>query len=380
MTDYEGDYIVPPSQSAPGEIVVYDWAKCRVLVDKQVIDGLIEMTCTRSADISSGSATLKVKDVDKTIYNQVQAGQEVEIYLSEQSPLLYANKVWGGYLESREFDVDRQFLLIIKAKEYSNNLILNMTKSSVDSGKNSFSGTEPGTAIKALMSNYQVDFTTDNVLTGTASTITADFLNMTLFDAIKKICDQFGYVFYVNLDKDLVVRQSFTVVATPVTDYLTYTDNLQSIKEEETKELLCNSVIVYGKTNSYVSNSGAPTTDASSIASYGTHDKRIIVSSLTTSADCTNFANAYIAQYKDPLKQYKTVSRLVAFSEPLEYIELTVAASGVSGQYQIREITHTFQKAQIKTEMTITNKISDLYISLGQLLGRVQAIEIKTFT
>jgi hypothetical protein len=378
MTDFSGEFLVQTSQSASGSIKVYDWAKCRVMINKQVIDPVYSMSCTRSADISAGDATIKFLDPTKTLSALINPGDELEIFLSEQSPLLIANKVWGGYVDSSSFNVDNKIVLEVKGKEYSNNLILNITASTAQSNKNSFSGVEPGTAIIALMTNYQVDFTTEGVLTGTGSTLTADYLNKSLFDAIKSICDGYGYVFYISLDKDLVVRKQETVVAVPVTDYLTYTGNMNSIKEEYNKELLCNDVIVYGKTSGVVSNSGSPTQDATSIARYGTNAKRIVVPSLTTNTDCNNFAAAYIAAYKDPLLQYRTNSRLVAYSDPLEYITVTSSKSEVSGTYQIREIAHDYQKA-IKTTMVLSKKVSDLSMSLGQLLGRVQAIEVKNF-
>lgn len=374
MTDFEGDYSFPVSQYASGEIRVYDWAKCRVMINKQVIDPVYSMTCTRSADISAGTATIKFVDPRKTLAALMNPGDELEIFLSEQSPLLIANKVWGGYVDSTSFDVDNKIVLTVKGKEYSNNLILNMTSSTVDAGENSFTAEEPGVAIQALMSNYQVDFTTEGVLTGTASTLTADYVNKTLFDAIKSICDGFGYVFYIDLDKDLVVRKQETVVPVPETDYLTYTGNMNSIKEEYNKELLANDVIVYG--TSAVS---SQYTDATSIAQYGTNAKRITIPSLTTNDDCNNFAAAYLAAYKDPLLQYRTVSRLVAFSEPLEYITVISDKTEISGQYQIREISHSFQKNGIRTEMTLCKKISDLSMSLGQLLSRVQNLEVTTY-
>ena len=258
------------------------------------------------------------------------------------------------------------------------NLTLNMTASTAVPNQNSFTAVEPGTVIKALMSTYQLDFTTDNVLTGTASTFTGEFLNKSLFDCMQTICQQFNYVWYVNNDKDVVVRNAATVVSTPVSDYLTYTDNMYEIVEENNKEFLCNDIIVYG-TNSTVSNGGAAIQDTDSITSYGVNSKRIVVSSLTNNTDCTNFANAYISVYKDPITQFKTKSRLVAFSDPLQYITVTSDKTGVSGQYQIREITHYYDKSGIKTNMILNQKVTDLSMSLGQLLQRVQTLEVTNY-
>jgi hypothetical protein len=374
MPSFPGGYSFPNSDAVPGSITVYDWAKCRVLINKQVIEPLYACNNTRSADIGAGRASFQFLDPTKSLSALISPGDEIEIYLSEQSPLLTANKVWGGFVDSSSFNVDSKIILEVKGKEYSNNLILNITAATAVANENSFTAVEPGTAIIALMNTYQVDFTTEGVLTGTASTLTGNYINKTLFDAIKSICDGFGYVFYITLDKDLVVRKLETVVPVPATDYLTYTDNMRDIKEEYNKELLCNDVIVYG-----TGAASASKTDANSIAQYGTHAKRIVAPALTTTADCNNFALAYIAAYKDPLLQYRTVSRLVAYSNPLEYIQVTSGKSDVDGQYQIREISHYYDKKGIRTEMVLSKKISDLTMSLGQLLGRVQAIEVKNF-
>jgi len=379
MPDISGDFLVPPSAVVPGGILVYDWAKCRLLVDKTVIPDVMSMSCMRSADISAGIATIKLLDVNKEIYDSIQTGQEVEIYLSEQSPMTYGNKVWGGYLESREFDVNNKIVLILKAKEYSNILIRSFTADTAQANKNSFTGIAAGTAIKALMSNYQLDFTSDNVTVVSADLITADYLNQNLFDSIKSICDQFGYVFYINLDKDLVVRPSTTVVETPATDYLTYTENMNSISQEDNKEFLCNDLIVYGASTGVVSNSGSALQDANSIAAYGQYSKRLYISSLTTSADCTTYANAYLAIYKNPIQEYKTVSRLIANSEPLQYIPVTASQANLSDSYQIREMSHYYDKKGIRTEMTLDRKVVNLSMTLGQLLSEVRALQAKNY-
>ena len=273
----------------------------------------------------------------------------------------------------------KKIVLIITAKEYTQNLIIQATGATVSANHNSFTNVEPGTAIIDLMNSYQVEFTTDGVTTGTSSLLNSDYLNKSLFDAITAICAQFNYVFYVNLVKDLVVRPLTQVVNTPASDYLTYGENLYSIKEQDNKEQLCNDVIVYGA-GSTVSNGGAALIDQNSIDSYGRAAKRLIIPSLTTNGDCTNYATAYRDAYSIPLKQFVTESRLVAFSDPLEYINVESDPSGISGPYQIREITHNYDAKGITTEMTINKKISEATILLGQLTARVNAIEIKTFT
>jgi hypothetical protein len=226
------------------------------------------------------------------------------------------------------------------------------------------------------MPAYQVEYTSDNVLTGTTSLMTATFLKKTLFDCLKQICDTYAYVFYINLLSDLVVRKSSTMVNTPPSDYLLWGDNLIKCNEEENKEFMVNSVVVTGKTSSIT----ATYSDQNSIDTYGKQGKSIIAPSLSTNTDCLNYATAYVNAFKDPLPCIKTSSRLIAFSEPLEYIQLTSAPNVLDGVYQIREITHQFGKTGIQTDLTLSNKISDLSISLGQFLSRLSSVETKSFS
>lgn len=381
MPDFEGEFIVPGSAIVPGQITVYPWERVRVLINKAVYQNVVEMSSIRSANLGSGKATITFEDVDKAIYGAVNEGDEVEIYLSEDVPMTSANKIWGGFVENPSYDLSGNINMKLNAKEYSQRLLESYTPNSAVSNQNSFVNVEPGTAIIALMANYQIDFTADSstVLTGTSSLLTMDFLNKNLFTCLTEICDMFQYVWYVNLDKALVVKKIETVEATPATDYLTFAENIITVSEEKSKELLCNSVIVFGKTSGVVSNSGSATEDATSIATYGRAGKRITISSLSTNADCNNFANAWIAAYKNPVKMYKVKSYFLAHSEPLQYITADVPIFDLSGQLQIREIKHTYNANGIFTETTLGIKVSDLTMSLGQLMSRVNAVEIKAF-
>lgn len=370
-----GSFTTPVGQYTPGQIVVLDWTKCRVLINKQNIPNVIDMTCTRSADISAGKATINFKDSTKSLYDSITPGDEVEIYLSEETPMTYANKVWGGAVEARNYDVENKKLLVVNAKEYTQRLITKITDSTAIASTNDFTNVEPGAIVQTLMAAYQIEYTSDNVLNSTTSLMTATFLKKTLFDCFKQICDTYNYVFYVNLLSDLVVRKSSTIINTPASDVLLWGDNLRRANEEENKEFLVNSVVITGKNSTFT----ASYSDQTSINTYGLHGKSIIAPSLSTSADCLVYATAYVNAFKDPLPSIKTLSRLIAFSEPLEYITLTSAPNILNGTYQIREITHRFGKAGIETEMTLSNKISDLSISLGQVMSRLSSVETKAY-
>lgn len=376
-TDFDSEFIVPGfTYQAKGKLKVYDWAKARVIVDKQVCPSLIEVKCTRVSGMSgAGSATLSILDPDKEFFNTIDDGSEVEIYMSEQTPMTYGNKVWGGFLQNKEFDVTKKVILKLQAKEYMFDLTDKYTPDALTPNENSFTTTEPGEIIKTLMATYQLEFTTDNVITGTGSTMSVSFKKKTLFECIKQICDTFNYVFYINLDKDLVVRRRYTQVNTAISDYATWGDNIISIKDETTQEYLTNTIYVVGVSSSVK----ATAVDATSVAQYGEHTLNYVAPALTTNTDCQNFADAYIALFKDPIQSIKIKSKLLAFSSPYEYIQVNSERSGLSGSYQIVQMTHEYSKKGLYTELTLSNKITDLSTSLGQLMSRLSQVETTTY-
>ena len=376
MSEFEGGFVIPPTTAAQGEIKVYDWAKGRVLADKQVIANVISIDCTRnSTSENAGTATIKVMDKDRTIFSNLDESVEIEIFLSEQSPMTYANKVWGGFLDEKKFEIEDSKILIIRASEYAQVLTDNLTSATEDAGENVFTSEEPGTIIKALMDEYQVEFTTDNVLDGTTSTMTAKFINKSLYECIKQVCDTFNYVFYINLDKDLVVRKASTIVNTPASDSLEYGNNIKTISEIRNKQFLVNSIRVFGSSSAV----SATASDTTSISTYGTRAIKYAAPSLTTNTDCQNFGDAYIAAWKDPKESFEIKSRLLAYSSPLEYIPLISTPNNIDGQYQIIQLRHKYSKKGLYSEVTLSHKMTSLSLSLGQLMARLSQVEVTTY-
>ena len=373
-TDFDSTYDLPPKgTSVPGKITVLDWTKARVLADKKDISNLVSIKCNRIADqAGSGGATIKVKDPLKTIYNSITEHSEIEIYLSETVPIVYGNKVWGGTLEDKDFLQDEAQTLTLVAKEYLQDLVSKLTSATEDAGENSFTNIEPGEIIKTLMAKYQVDYSTDNVLTGNPTTMTVTFLNKSLYGCIKEICDTFNYIFYINLDRDLVVRQRETVVSS--TDNLTYGTNAKSISQEKNKEFMVNEVRVYGDGVS------ATAIDQDSKDLYGENIQKVNVPSLKTEADCQNYANQYIVTWKIPTESLRSVSRLLPDSDIFDFIAVDASGAELDGDYQIIELKYNYSKKGIVSETILSKKINDLSISLGQMLSRLSQLETTNYT
>lgn len=365
---------MPEILNPTGTITVMDWSKCRVLVNKLILNRVISVQTVRAADFSAGKATVKVMDFDRAAYNGMSTGDELEVYMSTTSVTNSGSKVWGGYIVDKSFISEISRLLVITAKEYSQKLIDLVTPETLTANQNSFSAVEPGTIIIALMDNYQSEFTTDNVLTGTGKTITADFKGKSLFDCIKIICDAFDYVFYIDLNKDLHVQLRSTVVAAPVSDAITWGTNVLSLMVSKNKEFLVNNLTVYGPDKSI---SGSAT-NAASITANGERRVAMVKPVLTVAASCQSYADSYVATYKDPIQVIESKTEMLIFSEPFQFISVVSEPHGLNGPYQIREITQTYDKRGIYTKMILSQKILDLSLMIGQLGTQAQTTQLQT--
>jgi len=202
--------------------------------------------------------------------------------------------------------------------------------------------------------------------------MTVTFLNKSLYGCIKEICDTFNYIFYINLDRDLVVRQRETVVSS--TDNLTYGTNAKSISQEKNKEFMVNEVRVYGDGVS------ATAIDQDSKDLYGENIQKVNVPSLKTEADCQNYANQYIVTWKIPTESLRSVSRLLPDSDIFDFIAVDASGAELDGDYQIIELKYNYSKKGIVSETILSKKINDLSISLGQMLSRLSQLETTNYT
>jgi len=346
----------------PGTWTVSGWALCRVTINHITVDDL--MSCKNSKKTKQGSGTCELVCADP---NRLQTalfheGDEIVIYMQDEE---VANKVWGGYLETKiEQDVKGKQLKI-SGNEYSSRLN-NQTFTGT------YSGTDLADIVTDIMSN-QSDFTTTNVPSVTGILTDATFTNETMFKALKKLADENNYTFWIDLDKDLHFE------STSIVRYSTNTveGNVNSTRDravETNKLYLTNKVTVAGTT------AEATSEDATSQTTYGVNSRKVTVAGLNSLAAVTRYADEYIESEKNPKTQQVTLNTFLDDVLPKYFISVTIADIGFSGYYQIVEVTHNYGLGiGLNTVLVLGNSIDDTSDQLGVFERRIQDLETSTF-
>jgi hypothetical protein len=347
-----------------GTIEVLPFQKCRVLINQYDMTNLFDVTCTATQTIGSGSFTAKCMDRNQALFNTVNVGDEVEIFMNE---IEVENKVWGGYLESKTYDKSISNLLTLSGRDYTSRLLNQYFTQT-------YSAQELSVVVKDIMTN-QSDFTTVGVGTTSGKAINATYTKRTLFDAIKTACDQWNYIFQVDMFRDMWIRDATTVVAAG--NALTWGDNVfEKIQELSDKTYIVNKISV--EASASVSGSGS---DATSQGTYGIQELDLVVPGLTNNTDATAFASTYIQVYKDPITNYKVKSRFLNDTIPGEYITCAIPNTSLeTGSFLVIDITHTWSRDKgLCSETTLGTRIMAQYEQLGDWLRRYKVSERRAF-
>lgn len=345
-----------------GEWTVLPWSSCRVLINSINVTGLLQANCMRNNNFSSGNCTLIASDPEQTQYLLFQPGDVIEIYMSLSET---ANKVWCGHIENLKYSNDQGGQLTITGKEYSQRLINQVFT-------DTFASEELSDALATIFGN-QTNYST-NIATTVGKAVSGAFTNESIFNAAKKFCDQYGYIFYVDLDG--VIQTKLRTDLAYSADAITAGDNVTKTRAEQTdKQYLCNSVTVRGSSSTSESAS-----DATSQTTYGVHSKQITVGSLNSAATVQQYATEYIATYKDPLTNQRLLTKPLLYTDPNEYIQIEVSSLGLTGYYQAVEIAHKWGiGVGFATEIEISTKLRDTALQLGDFERRIRDTENEAF-
>lgn len=357
---WAGTYLY--TEIVPGTWTVLPWAACVVLIRNVNVTGLFYCETTRNINFGAGRCSIKAADPNRTQYLLFQEGDEIEVYMAVGTT---ANKVWGGYIETISLDNSAGELLTINGSEYSVRLI---NQKFTDT----FVATELSTAVEDIMTN-QTDFASAVEAT-TSKNVDGIFADETIYNALQKFLDQWGYCFWVDTDKIFYTALKSTVSMSP--DYITAGDNVTKVRSEmSTKEYLCNDVTVKGS-GSFT----ATAEDTDSQTTYGIHSKQLTVASLNSAATVQQFATQYIADNKDPKPTQRFRTRLLMFTDPREYITIDLPSLDLSGNYQVAEITHKWGLGEgLLSEVEITNPTVVMTRQLGTFERRIRDVENETF-
>lgn len=320
------------------------------------------MTCTRNISLGAGKCTITASDPNMVQYLLFHNGDEIEIFIALNNTAI---KVWGGYIQTLTSDNNKGQQLVISGSEYAIRLI-NQTITTT------FSGTELSDANAAILSN-QFDFIDAESAT-IGKPISAEYTGETMFNALQKQNDSWGYAFTIDMDKQF--KTSLKSIPIISADNITAGDNVTKERQDiQNQEYLCNSVTVYGSGGVFASDS-----DPNSITEYGLHSKVLTIASLSTTAQVQQYATQFISDNKDPKPTQRFKTKILPYTDPTMYIPINVPSLGLDGDYQIIEITHNWgSNYGLNSEMEISNSLVNTTRLLGSFERRIRDVEGTVF-
>jgi len=128
---------------------------------------------------------------------------------------------------------------------------------------------------------------------------------------------------------------------------LTAGKDVENIEVVEDAEKIVNSIIVTWKSGTL-----AAVQDAASIATYGLREIRVSKTDLADSTAATNYANSYIASYKDPKRKTSiqvNASYNLESLKPGDTVKVQNFLYSISG-LQIQKISYTWDRATIELD------------------------------
>lgn len=179
--------------------------------------------------------------------------------------------------------------------------ILN-TKIYTYSAATSFTRTvDASTIITEILDEFSTYFSyTGSTIPTYWTTVSIEFDNVTCREALQKVIDTTWR--YLRFDPDWVVY-FFEIQASPTKDFdLSLGNTISRIDYTEESDKLYNDVTV-----EYTWWSTVNATDATSISTYWTREKYITNGDLKDSTTATEYANAYLSFYKDPVQKIQVM-------------------------------------------------------------------------
>lgn len=166
--------------------------------------------------------------------NNFNVGDEVTIWADESNPP--TTKIFSGTIEDRGTGgSENRETLNIFGRDFTQRLMDTVVEPQV------FTDTEISVIITNIMADVP-DITLNNVQVTSVTPGKQRFNNISTFDALKQLAALAGYVFYVDVDKDLHFEPKNSVSSGVTLD----STNLLSLNITETDDGLFNEVTVYG--------------------------------------------------------------------------------------------------------------------------------------
>lgn len=368
MTDFGGDFDVPPSILVPGSWVVGGWTDAVVTINKMPVSLLQSFDCSRDLNIGAGTCNIRLSDPDKLQYNLFQAGDEVEIFFSLQTEPPVGRKVWGGFIDNLSFDINDGQTLKLSGKEYISRLQSQLYDASIAT-------TPISTAIRTIMAS-QGDFTYEGVVSMPYQ-IAVNAKNDTIYNVLKQICDQNHVYFWINPEvKDMETREATTISNSPDLIY-EGVNLLQSGMVKKNSEYLINSAVV-----NYAGNSTPATaSNATSQAAYGVFGRAVSVGNMTDAVAAGTFGTTLVTNRGAPVDAYEIESLFLPYTDPGEYLEVVSPTLELNAAYQVLNIKHAWSKSTgIKTTVQLNTQLATPALYVADLERRLRLAEKYAFS
>src|SRR3990167_701869 len=163
-------------------------------------------------------------------------GQEVVIYADKDiDPAV--TKIFTGILESREFEGEENTqVLVLRGRDYTARL-MDVTVEPVV-----YTNSEISTIVTNIIDNEVQDVTTTNVDVTTTTLPRIAFNHQSVYDALTQLAELAGFVFYIDVDKDLHFEERNTISSNQIFD----NTNISSSQFDTDREDFANIIWVYG--------------------------------------------------------------------------------------------------------------------------------------
>ena len=373
MTDFEGDIEVPDSYALAGSISIRGWADIVISINKLPLDNIQSATFTRNMNIGSGTCSIKLSDPDRTNYQIFHAQDEIEIFVLASKDPYIGRKAWGGFVDECTFDISDGMTLTITGKDYISRLQTQICSYAPVA-------TPLGTALRTVMAN-QVDFSYEGIPVF-AENVQPNFTNDTLYNAIKQMCDQWLVYFWIDpITRDMSARKSSVLVASPETliegpvgGYAQPVPILRGSKIKNNSETLSNTVIVYGNTVT------GTYTDPISESAHGVFSRALTVGTIATGAQANDYAQTLVEAKGNPLDSFEIESQMLVYTDPGDYIQIVCDSLGLSGFYQVLDLSHSWSNTTgLKSKITTNNLLVLPRTYIADMERRLQTVEKQAF-
>jgi hypothetical protein len=373
MTDFEGDIEVPDSYALDGSITIRGWADIIISINKLPLDRVQSATFTRNMNIGSGTCNIKLSDPDRTTYQIFHAQDEVEIFVKASDDPPVGRKVWGGFVDECTFDINNGMTLTITGKDYISRLQSQICTYAPVAAPLS-------TALRAVMAN-QVDFSYESIPVF-AENVQPSFTNETIYNAVKQMCDQWKVYFWIDpITRDMHARKSTELVASPETlieglavGYAQPVPILRGSSIKNNSELLSNTVAVYGNTVT------GTYTDPLSQEAHGVFSRAVTVGTIGTNTQADSYAQTLVEAKADPLDAYEIESQMLVYTDPGDYIQIISDSLGLSGFYQVLELSHSWSPTTgLRSKITANNLLVQSRTFIADMERRLKTVEKKAY-